>query len=362
MALIRLARAFCDALEEFQLSSKNNRSKITAVIRDGCSTNCKAVQMIRDFGFNHIMDMKCISHASNNIGKLLHKSCRKATVFIEKFNTLMNRSEKGRRNFTVLIEEEVKRFSSDIRWFYRQSVASQIFNKWNHVRSLINDEEIYALNLKDKLKLMIRDNEHDILIELALLEDIASVLAQLCYYQEGDAFLVPTTFQHWQNTMQLLKDCIDQRVQLPHLCHTLQNLYQDHNEIQLLTIQTLEKIKPCYHKMVDDTTARLKGSLSILRACRLFDYRFIATNPLMSLYTRDHNGDESGELFQLCHLPSYSEERHLNQFKDEVQLYHSYAVSENSKGENDRPGVLDFWKLHKLNLPVFSGVVQLLGT
>lgn len=73
----------------------------------------------------------------------------------------MNRSEKGRRNFTVLIEEEVKRFSSDIRWFYRQSVASQIFNKWNHVRSLINDEEIYALNLKDKLKLMIRDNEHD---------------------------------------------------------------------------------------------------------------------------------------------------------------------------------------------------------
>jgi hypothetical protein len=170
------------------LNTPENRTKVKAFIRDGCSTNTAAINMIRHFGFSHMMDIKCISHASSNVGKVLHESCKLGTKFVHRFNKMMNVSSEARKVFRELISTEVKRYTSDIRWLYIQEVSSQVFKFWPRVIELINNTDSFSKEIRAKLKNMIEDNEKDIRLELALFEDAALPLARLCYFQEGDGF------------------------------------------------------------------------------------------------------------------------------------------------------------------------------
>jgi len=131
--------------------------------------------------YPQVIDIKCISHASCNVGLQLFDSCKFASKFIGKFNNMLNSSPFARSRFHELILTQVKRYTSDIRWFYQQESATQIHDFWKEVVMLINDPDSFATGIRTKLKSLVNDHENDIRLELSLLKDVGIPLAKLCY-------------------------------------------------------------------------------------------------------------------------------------------------------------------------------------
>ena len=49
-------------------------------------------------------------------------------------------------------------------------------------------------------------------LELAMIIDVGTDVVKLCYQQEGDGFLAPTAYSHWQNVMLRLSNIADENV------------------------------------------------------------------------------------------------------------------------------------------------------
>jgi len=316
--------------------------------------------------YPQFIDLKCISHASCNVGLKLFDSCTIAVKFIGIFNNMMNTSSRARSVFRELIHSEVKRYTSDIRWFYRQEVSSQVLKYWEEVVTLINHEETFAAAVRNKLKTLVQGNEADILLELSLLEDAGIPLAKLCYYQEGDGFLIPTTFDHWNEVKNLLQDFVEGRKLLPRVTTTSLELFP--NDIDLREekyYETSSKILSCLQKMNDSTNLSDKhlSTLTTFRACRILDYRFIAKTPYESIVHTLPNNQVQGEIVQLLHLPFILNDIHLQPFVVEMQSYHeiSRATVQSQTGEEDddpAKNILCFWKRNVLTLPNFAELAR----
>ncbi|MFO0006369.1 MAG: hypothetical protein ACK559_35125, partial [bacterium] len=115
-------------------------------------------------------------------------------------------STMARLKFKALIQTGIKRFSGDIRWYYLQDSASQIYKFWPQVLLLIADEDDFTPSIRTKLTSLLEEDLNTIRLELSLLEDVAIPLAKLCYKQEGDGFLIPSTYDHWYNILSVLND------------------------------------------------------------------------------------------------------------------------------------------------------------
>ena len=356
------------------MNTPENRTKVKAFIRDGCSTNTAAINMLRHFGFSHMMDIKCISHASSNVGKVLHESCKLGTKFVHRFNKMMNVSSEARKVFRELISTEVKRYTSDIRWFYIQEVSSQLFKFWPRVIELINNTGSFSKEIRTKLKNMIEDNEKDIRLELALFEDAAVPLARLCYFQEGDGFLSPTTYDHWHKVLSLLHDYVDTRKVLSNVKTIATVLHpQDPLARDAAITRTRLKLNDCVVKMFSSTNDhdKLLSTLNTLRAFRLLDYRFIAKSTLPSLYRTEDDDLILGEITQLLGLPDFrTDENELKPYIQELSLYHRLSQTEVALYEDAVDTVkakvstllLSFWAKHVIELPYFSTLAKKVAT
>jgi hypothetical protein len=352
-----------DALEPYNLIGAAGRKKITSFMRDGCPANGNCIASLRSVGYNMAMDIKCISHASSNVGKALYASCSLATKFINKFNYLMNTSCRSRSAFRTLIKAEVKRYSSDIRWFYQQEVSSQIYKYFSQVQNVINSEPEIGKETKNSLSAMIDADCEQIHLELALLEDIAPTIAKLCYYQEGDGFLVPTTYDHWNECLQFLHQASQEDFVLKEVS-SIADIYHPDGNLEDTIFTTRSKITSCLEKMNEDTRGRLKDDFVILRACRLFNYNWLGQTTIMSLYHKGpHDDVATGEIFKLMAFPTLSnDEGNLMPFIDELESYRTLATNENAKEEDQRLSIIDFWRKHALALPTFSTLIPIIGT
>ena len=45
------------------------------------------------------------------------------------------------------------------------------------------------------------ESNTDLRLELALIIDVGTNVVKLCYHQEGDGFLAPTSYDHWNSVM-----------------------------------------------------------------------------------------------------------------------------------------------------------------
>ena len=45
------------------------------------------------------------------------------------------------------------------------------------------------------------ESNTDLRLELALIVDVGTNVVKLCYHQEGDGFLAPTSYDHWNSVM-----------------------------------------------------------------------------------------------------------------------------------------------------------------
>ena len=364
---VLVGAALADSLMKFGLMDSKKRTKVIAFIRDGCSTNTAALRNLQ-FLFPKSIDIKCISHASNNIGVVLYESCKYAVKFVSTFNNMLNTSNNARIKFRSLINKEVKRYTGDIRWYYIQDCASQIFKFWPQVILLINDEDDFTPALRTKLKALLEEHLSTIRLELGLFQDVALPLYKLCYKQEGDDFLIPTTYDHWYSVLNLLKDLLESRKLLDNVIEVATDLYPDdvltRNEA---VSNTRMKIHPCVHKMTETSSLpdKLLHTLNIFRACRLLDYKFIANTPLPSIIHHVPGEMIRGEIIYLFHLPFFptGNDVYLQPFIDELKSYQENSITyidernnenDDSSDDDSSDSYLHFWSQNVITLPNFS--------
>jgi hypothetical protein len=382
MFYIYLGYALHDALVPFGLTSdETKRSKVIAFIRDGCSTNTAALRILRPLFFK-TCDIKCISHAANNVGSVLYDSCKISVKFINLFNNMLNTSTMARLKFKALIHTGIKRFSGDIRWYYLQDSASQIYKFWPQVLLLIADEDDFTPSIRTKLTSLLEEDLNTIRLELSLLEDVAIPLAKLCYKQEGDGFLIPSTYDHWYNILSLLNDLFEGRIELENVSNTASLIFPGDvlNKTEAIA-NTRVKMFECVQKMTDTSTShdKLYFTLNIFRACRLLNFKFIAQTPMQSLLQLPTlPGDIiRGEIIQLYNLPFIARGRndiYLKPFIEELPKYRNICLDYvNDHGFEDLAVIdeeepadkmdmsdayLDFWKRNVLELPTFSNLAR----
>lgn len=330
---------------------------VVAFIRDGASTNSAACNILRGF-YRKALDLKCTSHAAANIGKLLFAECDNAKTFVSRWNSLMNSSDFARHKFATLIHADPRRYSSDIRWFYQQKVCEQVFKYWGHCLSIITDESNeFAEDIRIQLKTLVQDlNSMNVIqLELAIMLDCGGALAKLCYKQEGDGFLVCTTYDHWNETLLFLQHAVFDGSGLKYLDEVLSRLFQNDevHKKRLFANYCQQVIRPCLEKMKQDTHERLKDNMDFFRACRLFDYCFVASSALESLCVYDVGTSQvTGEISWLIRLPRYMKSS-LFDFAEEIAEYKDIAVKEMEKKVEERVSHWEFWKRNQLKLPNF---------
>jgi len=276
---------------------------------------------------------------------------------------MMNVSLIARSIYCNLItEDHVKRYTGDIRWFYKQEVSSQLYKNWMQAQEVVNSDIKFCPELRETLQECLSLHGTEIYLQLALFEDIASILSQLCYTQEGDNFLIHSTYDHWTFSLNILKECSEGNRPLPHFEDTLNHLYHG-NQAEMITERVnaqiiLSSLYETMHDVCMNQSSRLWSTLQILRACRLLDYNYVGPNPILSLYDEDTG---QGELLMLHRIPVYSSPGSIEGFIQELPEYHRLSSLEINKPVASRKAVLDFWKANKLLLPRYASLVIFVG-
>ena len=156
-------------------------------------------------------------------------------------------------------------------------------------------------------------------------------LVKLCYKQEGDAkFLCVTTYDHWQSVLNRLQVMTSEHTSsarrrqfMPHVADIVATIHPDSVIAQDQAMTDAGRlVRPVYEKMHEDTVGRLEQTLKVMRACRLFGYRFIAQTSIASL--RD-------EVVQLMHIQGFNETGE-NMFQQELDEYKKYAMAAMATG------------------------------
>jgi hypothetical protein len=148
------------------------------------------------------------------------------------------------------------------------------------------DEQNFAVEGRQALRQMASvENVFMLRLELALIRDVGRPLINFCYIREGDGFLAPTTYNHWISMVKVVGEITDRNnPACPCVEEVLQELYERsaHGRTVLLNA-TILKGANVLLKLHHDGTHRLLPTLGIMRACRLWDYDFVANTALPTL-------------------------------------------------------------------------------
>lgn len=243
--------------------------------------------------------------------------------------------------------------SSEIRWFCWFEIINQAYEYSGSVRHIIMHEEEFGQELRNKLRGLIADDVvADLRMELAIAKDVGAHLVKLCYFQEGDApLLCATSYDHWESVKETLRritqpniPIAEKRELLPSVAANADALGIHPLQRDALVEQAAARMAPLYQKMVDDTGGRLEDTMRILRACRIFNFEFVARTPLEALRE---------EIAHVSRIP-YCYER-LDALERELEVYSQRALAVPA---DPRPSLWEFWCAAALALPTWWDCAQ----
>ena len=108
----------------------------------------------------------------------------------------------------------------------------------------------------------------------------------------------------------------------------------------IFAVQTAARMLPVYQKMYDDSNGRLRRTLNILRACRLFNFTFVGKTDILAL---------NDEIEQLNFIPKCIPI--VDALKTALPDYKARADAQCTLPEADRLSLWDFWRTNSLALP-----------
>ena len=269
---------------------------------------------------------------------------------------MMSTSDLAKKRFKVYAQEAPVG-TNEVRWFCWYENVKQIYTKSASVNQVIYDERVFAESLRGDMKAMLDNPQRriELKMELALAVDSGDKLVKLCYKQEGDGeFLCTTTFDHWNSVQETLHemtaantDIARLRDLLPNVTEIAESIHQNgpnHIRDQNYIIrQNAIKLLPIYQKMQYDSNNRLARTLRIFRATRLFNYKFIASQNIITLQ------QELVHLLNIQICYSTGEESYLNELKE----YKRLSDLEMQAEDDDQVDISAFWLRYSLTLPIW---------
>ena len=192
-------------------------NRVLFAVCDGCPTNGAALSTINQLQ-PCLLGQICISHAANVVGSVLKCECQIAEKFLSHWSAMINSCPRMRSLFKTLTNESIKKPSA-VRWFVWFEMAKQIHYTFPSVEAIINHEDDFCPETRNKLRFILEEYYADLRLEIALIIDIE---------RDGDGFLAPTSYDPGS-----LGFCRERR----------------------------EKIIPFYQKMVYDSDGRMYETL-----------------------------------------------------------------------------------------------------
>jgi hypothetical protein len=211
----------------------------------------------------------------------------------------------------------------------------------------------FSDNIRAKLVTILDTEIDDLQLELAIVSDSCNKLVKFCYHNEGDSFLAPRAYQLWEDvrmhgravTGRLVGGAPAGGVPLAPLTSAVAQRISAGNAVEHARIlsDTVGKSHSAFDKMDQDSNERLRDTLAILRGARLFDYTFIAAQPIAAV------------MGELIHLQLHPKIAPLQaSLLAELALYHEEAVAAAVVYANPTPDQQwQFWRARKLILKVW---------
>eukprot|EP00596_Hydrurales_sp_CCMP1899_P005209 CAMPEP_0119035962 /NCGR_PEP_ID=MMETSP1177-20130426/3286_1 /TAXON_ID=2985 /ORGANISM="Ochromonas sp, Strain CCMP1899" /LENGTH=724 /DNA_ID=CAMNT_0006994953 /DNA_START=56 /DNA_END=2227 /DNA_ORIENTATION=- len=322
-----------------------NMNRVLFGVCDGCLTNGAAIRTINLLQPS-LIGVICISHAANVVGSVLKMECKTAEKFICHWATLINSCPRVRSLYKTLSNEAVKKPSA-VRWFVWLEMAQQILSTFVSVESIVYHEDGFNPETRNKMKSILEESKIDLRLELALIVDVGTEVVQLCYHQEGDGFLAPTSYDHWNSVMNGLSNIVEvnksvlEKLDYLPLTDQLSRELIPNDEERVEKMKVLiDKVVPLYRKMSYDTRERMDPTLNLFRACRVLNYKFVSNTPLNAL---------RNEIEQLQRIPSCI--RTMHKLREELENYRDISVTEALKPMEEQMDLWTFWTTHALSLP-----------
>ena len=330
------------------------REKIRASTQDGCPVNGAAMNNLRHpVMWPHLISPVCISHAANVTGKTMLTALPLARQFEAWWSNLVETCPRARALFRAHANAAVER-SSQTRWFTWWEISNQAYEKSASVHHVIFHEDDFGDELRQKLRDLVTTREGDLRMEWALVRDVGAHLVKLCYKQEGDApLLCATTYDHHESVRRKLQLITSEDTPVQELRELLPSVDQNADALgadgatrDVLVRSTAKRVSSVYAKMDGDSEGRLGDTLRVLRACRLFNYEFVARTPLAAL---------TQEVTHVAHVPlCYAR---LHALEGELVAYRLHALARFAV-VGERVSMWDFWCAAALTLPTWWECAQ----
>ena len=91
-------------------------------------------------------------------------------------------------------------------------MAKQIHTHFSTVEAIAGHEDGFNPETRKEIVHIVEESYAELKLKLAMIIDVGTDVVKLCYQQEGDGFLAPTAYSHWQSVMSRLSNIADETV------------------------------------------------------------------------------------------------------------------------------------------------------
>ena len=189
----QLAREIITVLStELQLPS----TSVLAAIRDGASVNASAVQKMRDILYPEMMDIICISHSLDNVGKRIDTPL--LDTFQQWWIALFAHSLASKLAWKTHTGQAIKTYSRT-RWWSWWEVLVQLEEKFEDVLPFLRSLESSPTVCRHLLNILEDEEQRrDLRLQLAVTVDAGKPFVTGTYLLEGDGEAIVTAHRQLQ--------------------------------------------------------------------------------------------------------------------------------------------------------------------
>jgi hypothetical protein len=140
-------------------------------------------------------------------------------------------------------------------------LAIQIHHYWSAVLDVIDEDNDFAVDGREALRSMVNENPLLLRLEMALIADVGKPLIDFCYFREGDGFLAPTTWDHWQSMVKEVQHVTGNNSICPCVEDVIEQMFVGApNEMILLRETSISKGRKVLEKLNQDGSGGVWGT------------------------------------------------------------------------------------------------------
>lgn len=341
LAGLELSRELIAVLStQFQLSPET----VLAVVRDSAAVNGVAVRSMQELLYPNAIDVKCVSHSLDNVGKRFEVPL--VDEFAQWWVSLFSHSPAARLAWKQRTGKAPKTYSAT-RWWSRWEVLQEVLQCFGDVQPFL-EELSCSPSARQHLLDILTDNHQAVpnsnevfRMELAAAIDGGRPFVMTTYTLEGDGPLVLTVYDRLQEIIASTTD-----IHFPNIMAVAKSIAPNNQARQQELITAAEQcVQPAlnyFRLRFSHQDGDLRYLVEIYKGARLGNPSFVRdTNPAMA------------SVDNLRELPFLNRDETIDSLKVELPVYKAACA-------NLPPGDIDTlsWWRRQQNLPNWKLAVQ----